>query len=273
MHHTLRHGQGTCANIEHHKQFALRVHRRPHPVGGAGEAVDSFFLAEFTLFDVTQHSIQLIQLHLSDMHSTEEVARKGSQLLGGLDEPLQHRVRVHLEHASCCPDAEPLSQARQYADQQLHGHLLAMQERAMMLRKIPCAGGTLELTPGATTGMTIGTEVAQPPPAAIRTAAMGTKVPGGVDDPGTPSGRGHWSRWHRRGCLGMRNILLTEGTEGLVGETSKGCGLSRALGAGGLAWLSFVPQQCIGSARQSAACKTTTGVPATSTDSKKGVES
>src|SRR5712691_5988738 len=76
-------------------------------------------VSEFTLFDVTQHSIQLIQLHLSDMHSPEEVARKGSQLLGGLDEPLQHRVRVHLEHASCCPDAEPLSQARQYADQQL----------------------------------------------------------------------------------------------------------------------------------------------------------
>src|SRR2546426_6193068 len=43
-----------------------------------------------------------------------------------------------------------------------HRHLFAIKERAMMLRKVPLAGRTLELPPGAPAGMAIGPQVAQP---------------------------------------------------------------------------------------------------------------
>ena len=40
----------------------------------------------------------------------------------------------------------------------------------------PFARGAVELSPGTATGMAVGTEVAQPEPAAIATARMGTEV-------------------------------------------------------------------------------------------------
>jgi hypothetical protein len=51
-----------------------------------------------------------------------------------------------------------------------------MEERAMMRGEIAVAGGTVELTPGAAAGMTIGAQIAQPEPTAIATASMGAKV-------------------------------------------------------------------------------------------------
>ena len=42
--------------------------------------------------------------------------------------------------------------------------------------KIPLARGALELPPGATVGMAIGAQIAQPEPAAIATARMRTEV-------------------------------------------------------------------------------------------------
>ena len=73
MHHALSQGQGAGADINHQQQCALGVHRCPYPVGRAPEALDRLVLAALTVFDVPQHSIQLIELSLLDVHITEEL--------------------------------------------------------------------------------------------------------------------------------------------------------------------------------------------------------
>lgn len=93
---------------------------------------------------------------------------------------MQHGIGVYLEDPRGGADAQPLSQACQDPYDQLHGHLFAMQEGAMMLRKIAFARGAMELSPGTATGMAVGTEVAQPEPAAIATARMGAEMLGGI---------------------------------------------------------------------------------------------
>jgi hypothetical protein len=40
------------------------------------------------------------------MESMQEVLRKGPQLIGGFDEPLQHGIRVDLEHPRCASDTQ-----------------------------------------------------------------------------------------------------------------------------------------------------------------------
>jgi hypothetical protein len=80
----------------------------------------------------------------------------------------------------------------------------------------------VELPPGAAAGMTIDAQVAQPQPAAIATARMGTEVPGGIDSAGAAMGRGHRLGWRRRGCLGRRCLVLTQGTMGLMPQPHKG---------------------------------------------------
>ena len=91
----------------------------------------------------------------------------------------------HLKDPRGGPNAQPFGQARQHAYYQLHGCLLAMKNRAVMLGKIAVARGTVELTPGAATGMTIGPQVVQPQPAAIVTIGVGTTVHRGVHGTGT----------------------------------------------------------------------------------------
>jgi hypothetical protein len=43
---------------------------------------------------------------------TEEIRGKGAELLGGFDEPVQHRIGVDLEDPSRGADTETFSQAR-----------------------------------------------------------------------------------------------------------------------------------------------------------------
>ena len=86
------------------------------------------------------------------------------------------------------PHAQPLGQARQHTGDQLHRHLLAMQDRAMMLGNIALARGTLAWSPGAAVRMAIGAPIAQPQPASIPTARLGTKVPRRVDRTGASVG-------------------------------------------------------------------------------------
>jgi hypothetical protein len=115
-------------------------------------------------------------LDLLDVHLTQEVAGKGLKLLGRFHQPVEHGIRGHLEDPRGGADAQPLSQARQYPHDQLHGHLFAMEDCAMMLGKVAFARSAVELAPGTATGMAIGTEVAQPEPATIATARMGAEV-------------------------------------------------------------------------------------------------
>ena len=81
--------------------------------------------------------------------------------------------------------------------------LFAVEERAMRLQKVALACRAVELTPGATTGMAIGPEMAKPEPAPIVTMAVRTKVPGGVDLAGPPICRGHGVGRYRRVRLGL----------------------------------------------------------------------
>src|SRR5262245_31746298 len=114
-----------------------------------------------------------------------------------------------------------------------------MKDGAMMLGEIAFARGTVELAPGAPIGMAVGTEIAQPEPAAIATASMGTKVPRGVHRAGTPVGRGYGVGSYGRGRFGMCRFLRTQGTRGLVRQARKRCGVGGALAArrDGLGWL------------------------------------
>ncbi len=53
--------------------FALRVDRRPHPAGRAFKACDRLILAELTVFDSSQHGVQLVKVCLSDGEVTQEI--------------------------------------------------------------------------------------------------------------------------------------------------------------------------------------------------------
>jgi hypothetical protein len=111
-----------------------------------------------------------------------------------------------------------------------------MEEGAMGLQKVALTRDTVELAPGAATGMTVGAKIPQPEPALIVTIAVRTKVPGRVDLTGTPVGRCHGIRRYRRRRFGRRGVLFTQGAMGLVGEALEWFGLvgARALGCEGL---------------------------------------
>jgi hypothetical protein len=111
-----------------------------------------------------------------------------------------------------------------------------MEEGATGLQKVALARGTVELAPGAATGMTVGAEIPQPEPAPIVTIAVRTKVPGRVDRTGTPVGRCHGVGRHRRRRFGRRGVLCTQGAMALgcegLGQRWHGRSRHRALGSG-----------------------------------------
>src|SRR5215468_8474783 len=102
------------------------------------------------------------------------------QLLSALPQPLAHRVGGHLAHASRGANAQPFRQACQHVDDALHRGVLAMKNRAVVLRKIAVARRAVQLSPGTTTGMSVGPQVVQPPPPSIVTSGVGTKMPRGI---------------------------------------------------------------------------------------------
>src|SRR5262245_1195799 len=106
----------------------------------------------------------------------------------------------------------------------------------MMLGKVPFAGSTVELTPLTPAGMAVGAQVAQPQPAAIVTARMGTEMPRSIDHTRAPVGRLYRIRLYRRRWRGSRGLFRTQGTRGLMPQARKGCGRlgAFALGRAGL---------------------------------------
>ena len=78
---------------------------------GTGQAVDGLVLVAPPVLECTKDGIQLVALDLCEVEIVQEMTRKGTQLVGGLNEPLQHRVRVDLEHARRTPDTQAFGQA------------------------------------------------------------------------------------------------------------------------------------------------------------------
>src|SRR5919202_2527840 len=87
-----------------------------------------------------------------------------------------------------------------------------MKDRAMMLGKVAFARSAVELSPRTATGMAVGTEVAQPPPAAIATACMRTKAHRGVHRPGAAVRGGHGIGPSRRHWSRFASLLVTQRT-------------------------------------------------------------
>ena len=104
----------------------------------------------------TEHRIQLIELHLCAVQLTEEIGGKGRALLRRFPQPGQHGRGGDLEDPRGGANAEALGSARQHLYNQLHGALLAMKNRAVVLRTIPVARRALALAPLATMGMAVG---------------------------------------------------------------------------------------------------------------------
>ena len=155
-------------------------------------------------------------------------------MLRRFHQPVQHGVGGDFEHPRGGANAEALCQACQHLDDQLPGDLLAMKDRAVVLREIPLARGALELAPGTAMGMAIGAEIPQPPPAAIATAPMGAKVLRGVHSARPAVRRGHRLGWCWRRQVGMDGLMRTQGARRPLGQAGKRFGF---LGARASRWL------------------------------------
>src|SRR4029453_2165763 len=98
---------------------------------------------------------------------------------------------VHLEHPDRPPEAYALGQAREDADHPLCRHALAMSDRPVGLDPVASTRAALQLTPGTTVGMAMGTPSAQAPPAPILPGGMGTDVQRGLNSTRAPGGDRH----------------------------------------------------------------------------------
>ena len=106
----------------------------------------------------------------------QDVAGKGLELLCCLHQPLQHRLRVHLEYSHRATDTQTFGQTRDDAHDELDEGALAVKERAEGLEKIAVTGDAQQLPPGASIGMAIGAQIAPAHPAVIGTVRVGTKM-------------------------------------------------------------------------------------------------
>jgi hypothetical protein len=105
MNHALRHGQGAIADGNRQCSLALGVHRDPDPRGHTLQALDGVGGADRAVLHGAEQGEDFVELHLPDAHVVPDVSRKRLELLGRFDQPLQHRIRVHLEHPRGAPDA------------------------------------------------------------------------------------------------------------------------------------------------------------------------
>src|SRR5712691_2936021 len=92
----------------------------------------------------------------------------------------------------------------------------------MGLLEVAAPAGAMQLAPGSTVGVTVGTYIAQPEPAAITTGGSGTEMARGVHL-AAASACGDDGGWRGTGGLrARRGGVLTRVTMGLVGEARKG---------------------------------------------------
>src|SRR5215510_8911203 len=231
--HTLRHSQGAVADVDGQQQLALGVHRDPDPPGRPLQAFDGVGRADVASLDRAEQGKHLIELDLRDAYVVQDISGKGLELLGRFDQPLQDRIRVHLEHPRGAPDAQTFGEARDDAYDELDRHALAVEDRAEGLQKIATADHAHQLSPGTATGMAIGAEIAPAHPAPIGTVWIRAEMGGGVHlASSSPCGHDTW--WRGVGCLWAGIARVCTGlARRLCGEAHKGFALTRALGPWG----------------------------------------
>src|SRR5882724_4577439 len=150
-------------------------------------------------------------------------------MLCHLDQPGQYRVGIDFEHAGDGTNAQPFRQGAHRPHQPLGHHTLAMQRRAVGLLEVAATAGAMQLAPGATVGVTVGAEIAEPHPALIRTGRIRAEMLRGLHL-ARPSPRGHDAGWRATGRLGCGRVsLLTGGTGGRAGEARKRLRVAGAL--------------------------------------------
>src|SRR5215510_281511 len=130
----------------------------------ARQALDRPLLAYRAVLERTEHGIEFIELHLREVQVVQEVLRKGLELLCRLHQPVQHRVRIDLEHPRRAADAQALSEAADDVHDEVDRDALAMKNRAEGLQKRAATGNAQQLPPGTAIGVAIGAEVAPADP-------------------------------------------------------------------------------------------------------------
>src|SRR5262249_61614794 len=91
-------------------------------------------------------------------------------------EPLQDRIRVHLEHPRCAPDPQAFGQAADDPHDEVRRGPLAVKDGAEGLEKVATTRDAEQLAPGTTIGMAIGAEIPPAHPAAIGTVRVGAEM-------------------------------------------------------------------------------------------------
>jgi hypothetical protein len=228
-----RQRQGARADVDGPQELGHGIQGHPDPGRGTGQAFDGLGRREVSVLDRTEHRLQLITVQLLAVQITQRRGGEGPQMIPCFDPPVQHGVGGDGEPPRGGANAEPLCQAGQHVDDQLHGALLAMQERAVVLREIPRARGAVEWAPGATTGMAMGAELPPPQPAALATAPMGAKVLRGVHGARPALRRGPRLGWGWRRHGGRGGLRLTQGALRPLSQAGKRCG---CLGARASRW-------------------------------------
>jgi hypothetical protein len=62
--------------------------------------------ADLPVLDRAEQGEEFVELDLGDAHVVQDILGKGLEMLRGLHQPLQHRVRVDLEHPRHGTDAQ-----------------------------------------------------------------------------------------------------------------------------------------------------------------------
>src|SRR5262245_631515 len=135
-----------------------------------------------------------------------------------LDQPREHRIGVHLEHAGHGTNAQALRQRAHRPHQHVERNALAMQRGAVRVLEIFLAGDTLQLPPGSAIRMAIGADIAQAAPAIIRTGRIWAVLLLRIHRARTATRACEQRWWGYGGWLAGFRGMLARFTKGLISE-------------------------------------------------------
>jgi hypothetical protein len=161
---------------------------------------------------------------------------EGGGVLGPLDQPRQDGIGVDLKHPGPGTHAPAFRQCAHRPHALRGRHALAMQRGARGFLEVAAPAHAMPLSPGTAVGMTVGTDMAQPAPAARAPGGSGTAMARGVHL-AVASACGDDGGWRGAGGLrARRSGVRTRVTMGLVGEARKGLRDTGGWRGGGRGW-------------------------------------